>query len=203
MRSIVIAGSIMFCGLILTACQTTGPEPLRTVASIPQKVDFQDNSSSFETANESQEKVRAIIANGLKPNLARFDVAGISELLAEDFEFLTLISNEEYAVESRNKFLTARRNWSPGDSPRRIVHYAIKDMQSDPSERLVGVTAYVTYQSRHFSPRFMETMLFENVAGNWLLKRQLVVPLFPELTNVSNVQIHLLGACLSSHDRAG
>ena len=152
-------------------------------------IEFADNMQSFEPESADERALLAIIVNSLRPGLERLDLGQIEPVLASKYEFQYVPAATKLLSEPRETFLESRRDWTGKAGKVREIAYAIQDVKIDQSQTIGAVIAYTTYQSKYFSPYFLETLLFEKEMDHWVLLRQTMVSIVP--ANPADLQVDI------------
>lgn len=184
---------------LLSGCQTHGIAPAAPTTTEERREaktntpDLRDNVADFAVRDVEERAVLALINNHLKPGLARFDLALLRPILTNDFELRTVMSNKEAIVEDRSAYEDNRRRWAASATDKRKASFEIQQILRHQSNASMVVVAHTEYKSRHFSPKFVETLLFERFdkegVSRWLLKRQAVVPLNPDTADGYGIKV--------------
>ncbi len=175
--------------------QTIPSKDTSLVSAKPATASFIDNTKTFTTKNPVHSSIRAIIANHLKSGYERFDFTLVESILASDFVFSYVTDGANIRFDDRRAYIAERKGWAEWQATRRSLLYSIQDMDSDEAGRYVSVAAYSTYETKYFSPRYLENLLFEKIKGKWMLKRQVLVPLYPNRPELYDVQIFVVKPC--------
>ncbi len=158
-------------------------------ANIATADEFADNTQAFVGESVGQNRVKEVIVNNLKRGYESFDLAVIQPILTNDFERRFLIRKNTVVLESKDEYLSARQGWKKSPAPVRELLYSIRGMETDETGKTIFVVAFSTYKTKYFNPRFLESLVFENIGEHWLLKRQIFIPLHPRKPDLYEVQI--------------
>jgi hypothetical protein len=149
---------------------------------------WDDNTTTFTAQKKEQKEILDIVSK-LKKGYQTFDLPLIEKILADNFRFYYHLNDNTFLVDDKTDYLEARKGWTETVRVRREMNYSIQEMILDPSGKFITVTAFSTYTSKYFSPRFFETLLFEESTGHWTLKQQIVGLLYPNQPDLYHVEI--------------
>ena len=76
-----------------------------------------------------------------------------------------------------------------GPAPARHLDIAVQASHLSQKTGLLAVTALTTHRSKHFAPRFLETFVFGQEAGEWKLRRIMTYPLRPPAPELYEVRV--------------
>ena len=184
---------ILTC-LAVSACNTTKP-----MVSNAAKLDLQAasfapfKSSTFPTRQYAPSETSAIefINAVVKTGYDNHDPDRIAASLTPDFTYNYAVSAEDMVVSTANDYVKALDNWKVETRTGRRADIAIQSVNVRPNENEATVTAFVTYASKNFRPRFMETYTLVKQGSDWKLREWFSRSLRPARPELHDVEIFL------------
>jgi len=150
---------------------------------------FAPGGTGYVAATEDEKAIEAMLLGTLKKGFDSHDVGVIEPILAPDFEYRYSVAPGKMVVGSRDEYVKIRSAWEKETRTGRSADYALNSIQVNANEKMAVATAFVTYRSRHFHPRFLESYLFEKVGGSWLLKQQVAQVIHPAKPEMHDAEV--------------
>ena len=150
---------------------------------------FAANAAGFPVQSEAERAVLAVVRNNLEEGYNTSDPALIGAALASNFEFRLATARDSVMIEKRAGFLEGFENWG-GSGDRRLI-YTVNSIKVDADGNSAAVVALSTFRSRHFNPRFLETLLFNKERGAWKLAKRVLLPLHPSRPESHEVAVYV------------
>ena len=183
-------------GVILIACvvvfSTSDPSFAGTQTkkmAMEKAASVFDTAGSYKPTNADETVIVGIIRNNLKNGFERRDLGLIKAILSADFKYRLLTGKNKTWVDTRETYLGARTDWVKSSAPVRNLKYVIQSVSKSSLANELRVMALSSRSSKHFSPKFIETLVFSKTSGKWLLKNQSQVPLHHQNPAMNTAQI--------------
>ncbi|NVK19782.1 MAG: hypothetical protein HWE30_13875 [Methylocystaceae bacterium] len=184
--------SLGFVG-ILTAC-VTAPNPM---VSAEQKMSLQEKARSifsgsitkYQAKTESEKEVLNVITNKIKVSYDTYAPSLMKDILSEEFQYRYSITPNKLAIGTKNDYITVIENWTKEEKSGRTMQIAINSMDVNETLKLAIVTAFVSYRSENFEPKFLETFIFKKPKKKWQLLQRTAQPVNPSKPEMHDVKI--------------
>ena len=182
-----LRAALVFFAFIAVGVGAAAPVNAASSESSPGK--FISNTAIFPAKNEAEKVVLGVIRNQLEAGYNQSDTALIEAALASDFESRLMVSPRSMLVDSRNGFLDVlKKRRGTGGSERKLL-YEVKGIKVNEKNRSATVLAITTHLSNNFNPRFLATLIFSEEEGNWKLRTQASMQLYPAKPELHKVDI--------------
>lgn len=169
-------------GFLLTACQSA-PEIDPKVISDANSANAVLFNATAKTSGATEASIVAALNNDLAGAYSAGDTGKVSSLLASGFVKRSLLGENELVEQNSSDIANAIKM-----NPAKLT-YAVQSIKLAEDQKSAAVVALATYESKHFSPKFVESLIFTNQDGSWKLANQSAAPLHPSLPQLHKTKV--------------
>ena len=186
---VTLSAAVFFWGLLIAGTETSFADAAAKKMAMEKASAVFNATGSYKPANADETAVVGIIRNNLKNGFEKRDIGLIQSILAPGFEYRLLSGKESAWVDTRENYLGARKDWQKSGTSVRKLSHVIQKISKNAKTNDLTVVALSSQSSKYFSPKFIESLVFENSSGKWLLKRQAQIPLHQQNQEMNSAEI--------------
>lgn len=194
--------SILLCVILLPSvfvgCAPQGrreiPAELREYERMASSL-FHDELGSFSPNGNEEAKVKSVLVR-IKEAYEQCDKQNALTLVAPDYTQAVLQSPTTAMTISRSDYFKGigMEKMSVEDCKRlerKMSIAKIKLVKPQESADEMAAVITISYESKYFSPKFIEVLNFRPQGKNWVLSKRVSVPLYPKAPEYYHVQIYI------------
>lgn len=175
--------------LALAACQSAPKTNPNVVAKL--KADsaqqFAANAMAVKAASPAEQAVLAALTGKYLAGFNSNNAGQVESVLAPTFQARLATGKGKALISSRAAYVKSL-GWRVRDQQ---VDVAVKSVKVGGDGKTAAVLALVTYRSKNFAPRFLETLVFSESGSGWTLAQQAQVPLHPSVAELHSAKLYL------------